>query len=72
MQGRPADHEGGCDHKPLVEAQIRTWNVNEVTPVLNAACSFKEHLAYLSRTATDLKSRIATAEYCCAAGIKAA
>jgi|GraSoiStandDraft_27_1057306.scaffolds.fasta_scaffold1280682_1 hypothetical protein len=63
MQGCPADHEGGCDRKPLVEAQIRTWNVNEVTWVLNAACSFKKHLAYLSRTATDLKSRIATAEY---------
>jgi hypothetical protein len=54
MQGCPADHEGGCDRKPLVESQIRTWNVNEVTPVLKAACSFKEHLAYLSRTATDL------------------
>jgi hypothetical protein len=72
MQGYPADHESGCDRKPLVESQIRTWNVNEVTPALNAACSFKEHFAYSSRTATDLKSRIARMEYCRASGTKIA
>jgi len=40
MQGCLGDHEGGCDRKPLVESQIRTWNVNEVTPVLNARVLF--------------------------------